>query len=256
MLPETASTFTDKDAFKRCLAVDGAARYEPDGAGLWYLCKQILNFELLTETFHRPMLRKWDEIDLQRSRGKQLFTLDLWPRDSYKTWCERARVIRRFMRDPSCTQTWWHAVEEMAQESGAAIGEHFLKNEKLRAVCKAGGMKLPSALSKRFVTAVGFRLPDNRKDEAPSLRCAGAGSEVTGGHSDFGVLDDPTGLNDVRDNQMPAKRLWYRGTVRNVVRSNGNLDVIGTRWSKDDLYAPWLGAPHWRSTVRAALETP
>jgi hypothetical protein len=246
-----------KRGFKRCLAVDGDSRYAADGrgAGLWYLARQILDYDKLTEAFHRPMLRAWDEVDACRARGEQIDTLDLWPRDHFKTWCERARVIRRFMRDPSCTQMWWHAVEEMAQESGGVVGVHFQRNEKLREVCSAGGMALPPPNSKRFVVAGGFSLPANRVGDAPSLRCAGAGSEVTGGHSDFGILDDPIGLNDLLDNQMPKKRLWYQATVRNVVRSHGSLDVIGTPWDVTDLYTPWRVSKHWRARVRACLET-
>ncbi len=237
--------------FERCLGVDDL---RGEGRGLWFLATQVLNYDLLTDGFHRPMLREWDLIDRRRARGEQVDTLDLWPRDHYKTWCLRARAVRRYMRNPRCTQTWWHAVEEMAEESGVAVGKMLQSNKELRRISRGGRLALPSTAARKFVTAKGFRLPANDLNNAPSMRTAGAGTEVTGGHSDFGMLDDPIGLNDVLNNQMAAKRQWYRGTVRNVLRSDGSLDGIGTRWAEDDLYSPWLKSALWVSVVRACLE--
>jgi len=68
-------------------------------------------------------------------------------------------------------------------------------------------------------------------------------------------MDDPIGLNDVVDSQMPSKKRWYQATVCNVVRSEGFKDVIGTRWDRDDIYSDWIASPHWVFTVRACMET-
>lgn len=249
------------EQYQRCLGVD---TLEGEGRGLWYLMTQFLpeysvgaglGSQGLSETFHRPMLRAWDVIDTRRVAGEQIDTLDLWPRDHYKTWCMRARVIREIMRNPALTVQWWHAVEAMAEESVVAIGKQLQGNKQLRRLCKGSPLSLPAVGAKRFVSASGFSLPANRVGEAPSMRSAGVGTEVTGAHSELGVLDDPIGLNDVLDNQMPKKRTWYSGTARNVVRSTGCFNTIGTRWAVDDLYAPWLASPLWTSVVRACLET-
>lgn len=219
---------------------------------LYWLATEILGYDKLSPTFHGPMLAKWDEIDRKRLKGASIDTLDLWSRDHIKTWAERARVIRYFIFDPTITVTWWHAVEEMAQESAVAIGRMLQTCKPLRELFDLG--ILPSPMAKRFVGASGFSLRSNRIGDAPSLRAWGAGSEATGGHSRVGVLDDPVGWNDVSDSQMPAKKRWYQATVRNVVRADGWIDVIGTRWP-EDIYGEWLKSPHWVSTVRAALET-
>lgn len=198
------------------------------------------------------MMAEWDRIDRLRFRGKQIDTLDLWPRDHIKTWLERARILRWYLIWPHFTCTWWHAVEEMAQESAVVIGKTFQQNKEFRRLMPE---IMPSTQQKRFVQASGFSLVSNRLGDAPSMRAWGAGSEATGGHSMVGVLDDPVGWNDVQDSQLGNKRRWYQATVRNVVRSDGWVDAIMTRWDRDDLAGLFLKSKNWKCTVRAALET-
>lgn len=243
---------------------DYSAEYHRCLRSLWYLATEFLGYDKLSETFHKPMLAEWDRIDHRRfgynaktgllsGETESIDTIDLWPRDHIKTWCERARVIRYYMFDPTWTHTWWHAVEEMAQESGAAIGKTLQTNNDLRKLFPTG--VLPARNRVKFVSGGGFSLTSNRIGDAPSFRSWGAGSEATGGHSRGGTLDDPIGLNDVVDSQMPTKLRWYQATVCNVIRAEGSKDVIGTRWDRDDLYAPWLNSPYWKATVRSCLET-
>lgn len=220
---------------------------------LFYLCTEKLGYDKLSEEFHGPMLADWDRIDMARFAGHPIDTIDLWPRDHIKTWCERARTLRYYIWNPAWTHTWWHAVEEMAQESGVAIAKTIQSNKEFRKMMPPEA--LPSIFARRFVQAAGFHLKSNRIGDAPSLRAWGTGSEATGGHSLGGTLDDVIGLNDIADSQIPAKRRWYQGTVCNVIRSEGWKNAIGTRWDREDIYADWLKSPNWISRVRACLET-
>jgi len=220
---------------------------------LFRLCTEVLRYDKLSEKFHKPMLDDWDTVDLLRMRGRVVDTLDLWPRDHIKTWCERARAIRYYLLDPTITITFWHSVEEMAQESAVAIAKMLMENDDLRRLFPVG--VLPAKNAKRWYTASGFELRSNRIGDAPSMRAWGAGSEATGGHSRVGILDDALGFNDVLDNQFAQKRRWYQATVRNVVRSDGWVDAIGTRWDREDFYGDWLHNTGWQSKVRACLET-
>lgn len=220
---------------------------------LYWLATEVLGYDKLSAEFHGPMLGRWDEIDRLRFKGLSVMnSLDVWPRDHIKTWCMRARVIRYYLYDPGMTVTGWHAVEEMMGESAVAIGTMLQTNKELRKLFDDG--ILPSPAAKRFIGSKGFSLRSNRVGDAPSFRAFGAGSEATGGHSKVGWLDDPVGLNDVMDNQMPSKRRWFEATVLNVVRSDGWIDVTGTRWP-EDIYGDFMKSPHWVSTVRSCLET-
>ena len=222
-------------------------------SSLYYFATEYLGYDKLSKSFHGPMLAEWDRIDRARHKGNLIDTLDLWPRDHIKTWCERARVIRYYLYDPTATITVWHSVEEISQESAVAIGKTLRTNLKLRKVFQDG--VLPSPHAKRFEGASGFSLRSNRIGDAPSFRAWGAGSEATGGHSKIGWLDDPTGMNDVMDNQHATKKKWFQGTVCNVVKSGGWKDVTATRWDREDMYGPLVKSPYWKTTLRACMET-
>ena len=229
----------------------------------------VLDYDALSETFHKPMLDDWDRMDLKRwrifyglePRGLDpIDNLDLWFRGGIKTWCLRGRVIRYYLVNPGTTVTWWHAVEESAVESGQAIADQLQQNLKLRRLFPPG--ILPAINRKKFFTGGSFDLKGKRIGDSWSMKCLGAGGEGTGKHSLVGVLDDFVGYNDVVDGQMPKKKEFYRATVCNVVmriggkvERNGWKDAIGTHWSIDDPYVEWRESPDWVVRVRACLET-
>jgi hypothetical protein len=233
---------------------------------LYDFCVDVLGYDALSVTFHKPMLDAWDRVDLRRFRiyegleetgGEPVDTLDLWPRGHIKTWCERARVIRYYLWNPAVTVTWWHAVEDKAVESAQSIADMLQQKKELRRLFPVG--VLPSMNRKKFCSGGSFSLGGRRVGEGASMSAMGAGGEGTGGHSLVGVLDDFVGYNDVVDGQMPKKRQFYQATVCNVVlrtsEKQGWKDVIGTHWAIDDPYTDWRKSPDWISTVRACLET-
>jgi hypothetical protein len=233
---------------------------------LYDFCVDILGYDALSETFHKPMLDAWDRMDLKRFRlylgldphsNDAIDTLDLWPRGHIKTWCERARVIRYYLWNPGITVTWWHAVEDKAVESGQSIADQLQFNKALRKLFPTG--VLPAPNRKKFCSGGSFKLGGLRVGEGSSMTCLGAGGEGTGGHSVVGVLDDFVGYNDVVDGQMPKKKQFYQATVCNVVlrtsEKRGWKDCIGTHWAVDDPYVDWTTSPDWVSTRRSCLET-
>lgn len=224
-----------------------------------------LDYDALDETFHKPMLDEWDRLDLRRQRiwmgleergTEPIDDLDLWFRGGIKTWCKRGQILRYWLWDPTCTVTWWHAVEDKAVESADAIAEQLLKNKKLRAMFPTG--VLPAMNRKKFCAGGTFRLNSQRIGDAPSMVAVGAGGESTGAHSRVGVLDDFVGWNDVVDAQMFKKKEFYRSTVRNVViRTQGKygwVTAIGTHWAVDDPYVDWRKSPDWTCRVRSCTE--
>ena len=233
---------------------------------LFDFCVDVLGYDALSVTFHKPMLDAWDRVDLRRFRiyegleepgTEPVDTLDLWPRGHIKTWCERSRVIRYYLWNPAVTVTWWHAVEDKAVESAQSIADMLQQKKELRRLFPVG--VLPAMNRKKFCSGGKFFLGGNRIGEGASMQVLGAGGEGTGGHSLVGVLDDFVGYNDVVDGQMFKKKQFYQATVCNVVlrtsEKQGWKDVIGTHWAIDDPYVDWRDSPYWASTVRACLET-
>ena len=233
---------------------------------LYDFCVDILGYDALSPTFHKPMLDDWDRMTLKRFRilrglephsADPIDTLDLWPRGHIKTWCQRARIIQYYLLDPSVTVTWWHAVEDKAIESAESIAEFLQHKKELRRLFPTG--VLPAMNRKKFVSGGKFFLGGRRIGEGASMQVLGAGGEGTGGHTLVGVLDDFVGYNDVVDGQMPKKKQFYQATVRNVVlRTNerrGWIDAVGTHWAVDDPYVDWKASADWVTTLRACLET-
>jgi hypothetical protein len=243
---------------------------------LYDFCIDKLDYDALSETFHKPMLDEWDQMDLRRWRifygleqkgDDPTDNMDLWFRGAIKTWCTRARVLRYYLMDPATTVTWWHAVEEKAVQSADAIAEQLQLNTKLRAMFPAG--VLPAMNRKKFCAGGRFNLKGKKIGTGNSMEALGAGGEGTGGHSLVAVLDDFVGYNDVVDGQMPKKKEFYKATVCNVVQRivvtdpqtkvareiNGWKDVIGTHWAVDDPYVEWRDSQYWAARVRACLET-
>jgi hypothetical protein len=184
------------------------------------------------------------------------FELELWPRDYYKTTCREAQVIQLLLWDPAMTFTWWHDVEEKAQEVAVKVGRLLQTCEFLRRLVPPGF--LPGKMQKKFIQNTGFRMPANLKgaERAPTFRAMGVGSEGTGGHSRVGVLDDPIGFNTIADNLMPSRRRWFSLTALNVVRTDvGWIVAQGTRWDQNDIFADWIASPQWLCRTRACYET-
>lgn len=220
---------------------------------LFWLARDICGFDKLTESFHKPMLDASDRLRIARRLGKGKDQCWIWPREHYKTTCLKAMIVQDFLFDPTTTITWWHAVEEMAQEVCEAVSTMLQKNKELRRLFPPG--VLPSEHAKRFIGKQQFRLMSNDPNHAPSFRAWGATSEATGGHSAIGYLDDIIARQTVEDSQMPSRRRWYQNTVRNVILGNGWLNASGTRWDQDDIFSDWLKSSYWTVTVRACLET-
>ena len=256
-----------KDAQRRREATYYIGNPEKNLRGhLYDFCVDILGYDALSPTFHKPMLDEWDRLNLRRFRQRfgydpiddsPIDRLDLWPRGHIKTWCQRAVVLVYYLLDPTLTVTWWHAVEDKATESTESIAEQLIKNKKLRALFPAG--ILPAMNRKKFCAGGSFRLNSQKIGDAPSAAGVGAGGESTGAHSRVGVLDDFVGYQDVVDGQMNKKKEFFRSTVRNVVLRTSNargwIDAIGTHWAMDDPYVDWRVSQDWICTVRSCLET-
>jgi hypothetical protein len=77
----------------------------------------------------------------------------------------------------------------------------------------------------------------NTAEVNATMFAAGAGKAILGKHTDFLILDD---VEDKKTVQTPESRKktreWYSQTVIPILRSGGQMIVIGTRKHWDDLY--------------------
>ncbi|RKZ14227.1 hypothetical protein DRQ53_12045, partial [bacterium] len=221
---------------------------------LYWFATEILGYDLLTRDFHLPMMDEMDVSDKAHLAGKPVKDdLDMWMRDGYKTTVYRARALRRLIADPTTTFIWWHAVEDMAVESGVSIGEQLQQNKELRLLLPSEYR--PSVSQRKFATANGFRLPHTDPKMPKTMRMYGSGSEATGGKCVIGVLDDIIGHNTIEDSGMPKIRRWLGNTVSNVVRTDvGRKWAVGTHWDIDDVWMDMRKSPDWNVRIRSCYE--
>lgn len=78
--------------------------------------------------------------------------------------------------------------------------------------------------------------PKSARD--PTLECVGVGGSITGGRFDLIIIDDPEDDKSVLSARQRQKTVeWLRGTILELLDTNGRVVVIGTRKHAADLYA-------------------
>ena len=215
---------------------------------LWFLSTDILGYDRLTESFHKPIL---DQMDEERRLGIKR-VLDLWARGHYKTTVEIAQIIQDILINPDTSNLVCHAVDDEVQKIVQECGTHFLKNKELRRL-RPDIMPHPS--NKRFLKMNQFTVNRSSYNRQPTLLGKSTNSEITGAHVDIVDLDDIVGRNTIEDSGLPKVKGWLRTTVLNVLNPGGKIRGKATRWDVDDCAADWIKTPHWTVRVRAALET-
>lgn len=71
----------------------------------------------------------------------------------------------------------------------------------------------------------------------PTIKTTGVEAEQTGGHFDFIILDDLTGLQNSATPEQREKTKRFRRSMINLLEPGGKLIEIGTRWHLDDTFS-------------------
>lgn len=236
------------DLGKTLAATEKQKRLRHYQTNLYALCTEILGYDKLTETFHRPML---DDLDVQRREGVKR-SMELWPRGHYKTTVRIGQMVQDLLIDPDDTILVSHAVEDEVHKIVEECGQHFQKNKELR------GLRseiMPGPHDRRFLKSLEFTIARSRYNRQPSVLGKSSNSEITGAHVNKVYLDDIVGRNTIEDSALPKVASWFRNTIMPVLNPGGTIRVTGTRWDIQDPYGEWLRRKRWRCRVRAALET-
>jgi len=233
---------------KSFAAYERAEKLEKAKTSLWYLCTEILGYDLFTEEFHKPML---DEMDCERISGASR-VLDLWPRGHYKTTVEIGQIIQDILIDPNDTILVCHAVDDEVQKIVQECGTHFLQNKKLRGLLPE---IMPHPSNKRFLKMNQFTVKRTAYNRQPTLLGKSTNSEITGAHVNRIYPDDIVGRNTIEDSGLPKVKRWFKTTVLPVLNPGGTILAKATRWDMDDVSGDWLKSKQWKCRVRAALET-
>jgi hypothetical protein len=214
---------------------------------LFWLATEILDYTLMTEEFHKPIC---DWIVAHQGDTFNHFSA---ARGHYKTTIQSADLIRHVLRDPQKTHLALHAVDDEVQKLVQEVGNHFMKNNKLRKLLPD---IMPAKQARRWLKSNNFTVKRGRFDRQPTLLGKSTGAEITGAHVTGSIRpDDIVGRNTIADSQLPNVKAWWRNTVM-PVREPGCIVVASdTRWDIDDLAGQWNADPDWNNLTRAARET-
>ncbi len=211
---------------------------------LHFLAKEILGYHRITDHIHKKMAR---DIDTPRYR----FRLLLWPRGHFKsTLGTESYPIQRLLRDPNERLLITNAKLENSRKFLRTIANQFHSNAKFRWLWR--GWWINSYANEYDRASMRDKLDwvvRDVQDELTLLRpYAGREASITTGAVDASLVsqhystiiaDDLVNREFVRTIDMVEKSILYFKDLLDLLDPDGELLIIGTRWSHMDLYG-WL----------------
>lgn len=213
---------------------------------LFFLCTSILGYDKLSSNLHGDLC--WWHMRNYQHR----FKLILLPRSHYKSTIETiADSIRLALPDDSGILSWpeslgtnirvliGHETSEQASKFLVSIAGHFLSNPLLMGLFPEC---VPSAKKQR-INKNELELPRTEIWNEATYDTMGVGGKSQGRHYDYLKLDDLIG-DKARDSkaEMATAKDWIDNIQAFFTAfTRAKLDIIGTRWAFDDLYAHVLG---------------
>lgn len=88
--------------------------------------------------------------------------------------------------------------------------------------------------------------------DAPTIATTGLEKEQTGQHYDFIVADDLVARENSSTAEQRQKVKDYINSLMALLEPNGELWIVGTRWSQDDAYGDLIDEGIWDCLIRSA----
>jgi len=211
---------------------------------LHYLAKQVLGYDRITDHIHKQMAQ---DIDTPNYRFKLL----LWPRGHFKsTLATESFSIQKLLRNPDEHILMTNVKLENSRKFMRAVAQHFKNNPKFRWAWRDWWIQ--NYATPFHKADMGDKLDwitRHTQDELILLR-PGSGREasITVGavdssmvsqHYSVIIADDLVNREYVRTQEMVEKSILYFKDLLDLLDPDGDLVVIGTRWSHVDLYS-WI----------------
>ena len=211
---------------------------------LHYLAKEVLGYSRVTNHYHRQMARDIDT-------PKYKFKLLLHPRGHFKsTIGTESRAVQKLLRNPNERILITNAKLDNSRKFLRAVAHHWESNAKFRWLWRDYWMEKYSTPYHR--AELGSKLDwivRATQDEFTLLRpYAGREASITTGAVDSSLVsqhfssilaDDLVNRDYVRTGEMVEKSILYFKDLLDLLDPEGELELIGTRWSHYDLYQ-WI----------------
>lgn len=222
---------------------------------LLYFARHILGYSLIEESVHRQLCNILSFQDAEYTSKKKLVLL---PRDTFKSTIGTVALpIHLLTRYPDLSILIHCEVVAMARA--------FLSEIKARIEDPSFkllyGNWIPSRNdSHRYTENLIDILPRTRRSKEGSIACSGVDKSITGSHYDFIICDDLVGeTNHVTSDQLEKTIRNFSLISESILKKNGILLVIGTRWDDRDVYGSILETnahtKEWDIIIRPAVST-
>ena len=211
---------------------------------LHYLAKNVLGYDRITDHCHYTMSK---DVDTPNYRFKLL----LWPRGHFKsTIGTESRSIQKILRNPNERILITNAKLDNSRKFLRTILQHYHQNSTFRWLWRDWWMKnyTTEHHKEQFGEKLDWVLRDTQ-DEFIALRPSQAReATITTGAVDASLVsqhystiiaDDLINREYVRTVDMVEKSILYFKDLLDLLDPDGELEVIGTRWSHVDLYS-WI----------------
>lgn len=210
---------------------------------LKFLCKAILKYGDWSENqrLHYDISRKL--------RSPSKFKMFLIPRDHLKSSIiTKAGAMQRMLQNPNiriliANNTWDNARKFLGSiqkylKKGATLSYYFgvFESDKWNA----------DEIVIRQRTAV---------LDAPTIATTGLEKEQTSQHYDLIIADDLVARENVQTKEQRNKVKDYINSLMALLEPEGELWVVGTRWSQDDAYGDLIEEGIWDVMERGCYDT-
>ena len=200
---------------------------------LFYLSKYVLGYQDL-DYMHWQLCEHSDQ-----RLDRELYLL---PREHLKsTLMTIARSIQWLAQDPNKTILITSATLDNAKAFLDEIKQHIRGNERLRQlypqfdIVNADDKVIPSVKW----DAMRITLPRTKVVKEPSITVAGVGQSFASRHYDRIIFDDLLNEKNTENSEQIQKAIKWFQQITPIIKPEGILCVIGTRWDYGDLYE-WM----------------
>ncbi len=201
---------------------------------LYYLGKEILGYDRMRPKPHREL---GDFLNKSKKRTK----LILMPRGSFKsTVVTVAATIQKLIQDPKKTILISSETQANAIKFVSEIKNHLEVNPRFRGLYGDWVNKGNTWKANEFVIKPRQGLFGG-KEASVTAGSLEKGTQV-GMHYDIVILDDVVSSNNIGTEDAIQKTIDHYKLLLSILNPDGEIWVVGTRWSHGDLYA-WLSDP-------------
>lgn len=203
----------------------------------YYLCKHILGYNKLNDTFHRALCRFYDQHLYEMQ-------LHLHPRGHYKTTCLTvAGKIRLMLLDPNITIMIIANSVDNAESFLREIKAHFMANDKFRALYPEHAVNH----RKEEGTAQTFTTPARTKPwiRMHTFEAVSIDKALVSRHFIHGHYDDIVDNVNINTGDLRRKVLQAYSDSLSLIDGKTKLGLpwvhkVGTRWHMDDAWGHLL----------------